>query len=227
MPRLGQRMAQARHDQTAGDTRISEPDLGFRRVHVDVHQHRVAIDEQRRGRVPVPAQHVHIGRAQRPGQQLVPHRATVDEQELRHRRAPRIGGQSSVAGHVQPLAFRVDAQGVVREIAPDDRRQPPVQRVEHVAAFGIGAEHHPALAAPGHVAQGETDIGRGHGQPLHHVGHRLPLCPVGAQEFQPRRRGEEKVAQLHHGPGRQRGGPHVLHPATAHRDLGRRLPRHA
>ena len=71
MASLGQSVAQTRDDQTAHNTGIAEPNLGFCRMDVDVDQRGVTVNEQRGDRVAIPRQHVHVPGAQSAQQQSV------------------------------------------------------------------------------------------------------------------------------------------------------------
>ncbi len=73
------------HDQRAHQPGIAEAHLGLGRVHVGVDLARVERDEQRHHRMAVARQIVGIGRAHRAEDQLVAHRAAVDEQILPER----------------------------------------------------------------------------------------------------------------------------------------------
>ena len=75
MPGLGQRVTQRRDDQPARDPWLAEPDLGLGGMYVDVHPLRRAVDEEGDGGVPVTAEEIRIGSAQRADQQFVAHRA--------------------------------------------------------------------------------------------------------------------------------------------------------
>ena len=224
MPSLGQSMAQGRDDQPPRHARVTEPDLGFRRVDVHIDQRRIAVDEQRRRRVPVAAEEIEIGRPQRTGQHLVAHGSPVDEQVLRHRRAPGIGRQGGVAIEPDPLARGVDLQGVLGKLAPQHTPQTGVQRVEQITVLTVGAEGHATLSAARDIAQSEGHRRFGHRQTLDCVRDRLRLGPVGAHEFQAGWRGVEQIAQLDHCACAQGGGFHRLHLATCDMDLRRIRP---
>ena len=225
MPGFRQRMTQRRDDQPAHEAGVAEPDLGLGRVHVHVHHHRVTVDEQRRRRVPVAGEHVGIGRPQGTDQQLVAHRAAVDEQVLRHRRPARIGRQGRQPAQVNPVAHRVDPERVVHEIAPHDPAKPPVQRPPEIPAFRVRAQHHPPVTAARQVAQGEAHEGLRHRQPLDHIGDRLRLRPVGAQELQPRGRRVKEIAEFDHRACAQCCRAHRALSSAGHRDAGRIAPR--
>mmetsp|Transcript_3397 Transcript_3397/g.5938 ORF Transcript_3397/g.5938 Transcript_3397/m.5938 type:complete len:232 (+) Transcript_3397:868-1563(+) len=87
VPGFGQSVAQPRHDQGTCHRRFPEPHLGFSRMHVHIDPFGRAADEQDGRRVPVARKHVHVSCPQCADQKLVPHRAPVDEEELRHSRA--------------------------------------------------------------------------------------------------------------------------------------------
>ena len=184
-------------------------------MHVHIDEMRIAIDEQHRRRIPARGQDIEITRPQRPGQQLVAHRPCIDEDMLRHRRPARIGRQRREAGQPHPVALGVNGNGIVDEIATHHPHQTGMKRVEQIALLGIGAKDQPVT-----VVQREPDRGFGHGQPPHDLGNRLRLGAFAAQEFQPRRGGEEQVAQLDHGAAIGRGRAHRLGPASGHADLG-------
>ena len=61
---LGKRMAHRGHEQPADNARLAEAHLRLRRVHVHIHSIRRAIDEERHGRMTIPAQQVRIGAAE-------------------------------------------------------------------------------------------------------------------------------------------------------------------
>ena len=73
------------YDQRADEARIAETHFGFRRMHVGIDFLRIQRDEQCDHGMPVARQIVRIGRAHSAENQLVPHRATVDEQILSER----------------------------------------------------------------------------------------------------------------------------------------------
>ena len=199
MPRFGQRMAQRRHDQAARHAGFAEPHLGLGGMHVHVHPFGVADQVQHRRRMPVTAQHIHIGRAQGPDQQLVADRAAVDEQELLYRRAARIGRQGGKAGQADALTLRINRQGIFGELHADQGAKPVRQRIEKIALLRVRPQDHAALAAPRHVAQREPDKRLRHRQPLHHVADRLRLGPVRPQELQTCGCRVEKIAQFDDG----------------------------
>ena len=224
VPGASQRMTQARHDQSAHGAGIAKAHLGFRRVDVDVDQCALAVDKERRHRVPVAAEHVEISRAQGPEQHPVAHRAAIDEEVLRHRRAARIGGQARAAGHVEPVPLGIDMHRIVGEIAAYDPAQPRVERMKQIAGFGIRAKGQATLAAARYIAQGKTDLRLGHRQTLDDVANRLRLGAVGAHEFQARGRGEEQIAQRDDRAAIQRGRAQIARLAARHGDFRALVP---
>jgi hypothetical protein len=171
--------------------------------------------------VPVARQHVRIGRAQRAQEHPVAHRAAVDEEILRHRRAARIGGQRSKPRQAQPLARGVDPQRILGELAPHDPGEPLREGIKEIALLGLGAEHGAPLAPLRDIAQRDRHARRGHGKALDGVGNGLRLGPLAAQELEPRGRGKEEIAQRDRGAGAARGGLHRAQLPTCHGDFRR------
>ena len=182
-PGPGQRMAQACDDKPAHQIGVAKTDLGLGGVDIHIDPRGRAVEKQRRRRVPVARQHIHVARPECAIELLVAHGPAVDEEELRHGGPTRCGGKARIAAQAKPIPFGVDHQRIVDEIAPQKPAQAPGQRIEQIAAFGIGAQHHAARI--GHVFQGEANGGFGHRQAADDIGDRLHLGPVAAQEFQP------------------------------------------
>ena len=217
VPRLGKRMPQARHDQAAHRPRLTEPHLGLGGMHVHVDKLRLAIDEQRHGRMPVAAEEVLVCPAQRADQHPVLHRTAVDEEVLRHARAPRIGRQPGEAGQPDPLALGVDGDRVLGELAAHDLCQTSPERIEKIAGHRVGAERRPPLAPARDVAQREPYRGLGHREAPDHLAHGLRLGAVRSQELQPGRGGVEEIAQRDSGPAGPRAGLRLCHRAARDR----------
>ena len=91
---------------------------------------------------------------------------------------------------------------------------PAMQRLKQIALLSLGAEYIAALTVTRDIAQHKAHERLGHGQPLDDIANRLRLGPVGAQEFEPRRRGEEQIAQGDDGAAIQRRRAHLAHAAT-------------
>src|SRR5574343_44490 len=98
-------------DELVHGARVAEADFGLGRVHIDVDQRRVDVDEQADGRLTAAVQHVAIGFAQGVADDLVAHEAAVDEDVLA---VLGIGGTGRVdgeAGNRQRSGTRIDGPG--------------------------------------------------------------------------------------------------------------------
>ena len=126
----------------------------------------------------VARQHIHIGGSQRPDQEFVADGAAIDEQELRHSRAARIGRQACVSGQANALTLRINGQRVFGELPAEDRGEPPAQGVEQIAGFGVRAERDALTVCD--IFQREANGGLCHGQPFDHIVDRLHLRAVRA-----------------------------------------------
>ena len=196
-------------------------------MHVHIDPLRITVQPQHGCGVPVPAEKIEIGGPQRAKQQAVQNGAAVDEQELCHRRPARIGRQGRIARQAHPVLLDLDPQRILGKFGTQHPRGAPVQRIEQIARFGIGAEHDAALAPARHVAQHKTHRRLRQGQPADHLGNRLGFGAVGPQKLQPCGGGEEQVAQFDNRALRQRRRPHPPDPPARHRKRGRVFPRHA
>jgi hypothetical protein len=127
---------------------------------------------------------------------------------------------STIAGQADLFAFGLDRHGIFGEGPAQHLRQPGRERVEQLALRGIGAEDL-AFTLTRQIGQAKADIGFRHRQPLDHIGDRLRLGPIGAQEFQPGGRGAEQIAQLDHGAAVQRSGFDRADGPARHGDLRR------
>ena len=226
MPVFGQRMFQPRNDQPARKAGIAKPHFGLGRVHIHIHQFRITLQKQRHHGMAIPAHHIRIGSAKRAIEHAIPHRAAIDEQILRHRRALGIGRQSGQAAQVKPRARGIYGHGVFGEVPAQYPRQPCFARIFQKPGRGGDVKQGPrAVAAP--VCQGKGNGGRGHGQAADHIADSLGFGPIGAQEFQPRGRGIEQIPQRHPGAARPGRRAHRPGPAAIHGNLGGLLPRTA
>ena len=226
MASLGQSMAQARHDQPARQAPIAKPHLRFCRMHVDIHLMRIAIQEQGHCRMPVARQKIRIRPPQRTYQQLVAHWSTVDKEILLDRRAARIGGQCGISGHMQPLAFGINAQRIFSKLTAQNPGQTAMQRVKHITGFRIGAKCDTPAVTARHIGQGKAGKRLSHRQTLDHIADGLGLGAIRAHKFQTCRGGVKQIAQFHHGACVQRRRAHRCDFARIHGDLRRRLPMH-
>ena len=80
-------MAERADNQPAHERRIAEAHFGLRRMHVHIDIRRRQIEKQRHDRMAVARQQILIGAAHRADDQLVLHRAAIDEQVLMLARA--------------------------------------------------------------------------------------------------------------------------------------------
>ncbi len=191
MARAGQAVAQGADHQPAYEARIAEAHLGLGRMDVDVELVRVEVEVERRQRMAVARQEIGVGGAQGPLKQAVAHRASVDEQVLVGRVAPREGRQARVARQAHALARLVDQEGVVLEVLAQHRRQ-PLEPPLWPRMLGAEAQHPPAVDVE---REGHRLVRHGLALDLFGDGH--GLGPLGLHELQPRGGGEEQVAHLH------------------------------
>ena len=155
-------------------------------------------DEQRDQRVAVARQIIGIGRAHRADQELVAHRPAVDEQILAERIGPRQRRQRGKALDRDAVAFGRDLDRVGAEVGAEHVAEPG--EAPGGAGQRRGKGHRRALLA----GEREGDIRPAHGEPAHHLAHRLGLGAVELEKFQPRRRRVEQVAHLDAGAGAER-----------------------
>jgi hypothetical protein len=159
------------------------------------------------GGASVARQEILVGTTHRAGQQLVAHRASVDEEILVLAGRPVQRRQAGESGEAKALAVGVDRHRIVGELAPHDGGQPfqPRRIGRQERALGGGkVDQRPLLAL-----QPEGDLGMGHGQPAHRVGDMARLGARLLQELEPRRRREEQLAHFHPCALRMRGGPRL------------------
>ncbi len=64
--------------------------------------------------------------------------------------------------------------------------------------MGVSAEGYAAFTASRYIAQGETNVGFGHGEAFDDIADGLSLGAVGPHEFQAGGGGVEQVAKLYH-----------------------------
>ena len=103
------------HDQRAHQAGIAEPHLGLGRMHIGVDLARIERHEQRHHRMAVARQIVGIGRAHRAENQLVAHRAAIDEQILPERVGPRQRRRGGKAFDHDAVALGAHLDGAERE----------------------------------------------------------------------------------------------------------------
>ena len=181
---------QRMHDQRADQAGVTKAHLGLGRMHVGIDLLRIKRHEQRHHRMTVARQIVRIGGAHRAQNQLVAHRAAVDEQIL----PERIGaGQRRCRRKTfdhDAVAFGAHFDGAVSKIRAEDIAEPrqPAGR----AGQRGGPGHRRAFFA----RQRKGDVGPRHGEAPHHLADRLGLGAVGLEKFQPRRCGVKQIADL-------------------------------
>ena len=208
MARGNQRRAQRAHDQATHDPGVAKPHLGLGRMDVDVDHVGRRLEEQRHHRVAVARQEVLVSAAHRAVQQLVAHRTAVDEKILVLRRRPVERRQARETREPEALAIGVDGQAVVGEVAAHhgaEPRQPRRIALLQQRRNGRRQVDQGALFA----LEAKGDGGMRHGKAAHGVGDVARLGARLLQELEPRRRGEEKIANLDPRAG-GRGGGHRL-----------------
>ena len=123
-PAADERGAQGTDDQAAHDAGIAEAHLGLGRMDVDVDHLGRRFEEQRHHRMAVARQEILVGAAHRAGQQLVAHRAAVDEEILVLAVGRLSVGRPAKPREPEALAIGVDRQRIVGELAAHDGGQP-------------------------------------------------------------------------------------------------------
>jgi len=117
-----ERLADRADDKAAHQPRIAETHVGFRRVHIDIHQGWIDLDGKHRDRVAPVRDGFRIGRPQRRPEKLVLHGPAVDEGELVQAVAAVEGRHAGKARQPHALPFRVDLDGIVAEIPAEHLR---------------------------------------------------------------------------------------------------------
>ncbi len=172
-------------------------------MHVDVDLARIERDEQRDDRMAVARQVVGVGGAHHADQQLVAHRAAIDEEIL----AKRIGAgqrrQRGKARDAQAFAPAHHLDGVGLELRTQNVGEP--RQTSGRAGQGGRPGHRHALLA----RQREGDIRPAHPQPANHIADRLAFGAVGLKKLKAGRRGVEQVAHLDPRAVAERRGLHI------------------
>ncbi len=185
-----QRLADGTDDQPAHQARIAEANVGLGRMHVDVDEGRIDLEEQRGHRMAVAWQNVGIGAANGPRDQLVAHRPAVDMGILGERAGASEGRNRDQAGEPHPFPLGVKRDRVVGELAAHHLGDAPRRRLwprlrGEVERVAVAAREREA-----HLRKGDRDA-------LDDVGDGIGLGLPALHELQPRGRGEEEVAHLH------------------------------
>ncbi len=123
MAGTGEGVAQGADYEATHDSRVAEADFGLGRVDVDVDLALRADEKQHDHRMTVAREEILIGAAHRTDQQLVAHRAAVDEKILIARCRPVERRQPGEADQAEALALRVDCQRIIGEFAAENRGQ--------------------------------------------------------------------------------------------------------
>ena len=180
-------MAQGADDQPPDQPGIAEADLRLGGMDIDIDLAGRAVEKQRDDRVAILRQHVLIGAAHRPDEQLVPHRPAIDDEVLVARDAAIEGRQADLARQAKALPFGRDRHRILGEIAPEQRRQPRLARRRRRQT-----QQDPLIIA----SDRESDPRAGHCQPPHRIDRLVALAAGRLEEFEARRRREEQVAHL-------------------------------
>ena len=171
---------------------VAEAHFGFRRVDVDVDLRRIAVDEERRDRMPVARQEIEIGAAQRAEQRLSRTGAPVDEQELLRRVRPAIGRQARPGRRA--ASPRARASSGTEFAAKSSPEQPGASRSAKPASPDACGRPVEARAEVGRRSEKRTS-GAAIASRLTASADGQRLRPVGFEELEPRRRGGEQVAR--------------------------------
>ena len=133
---------------------------------------------------------VAVGGAHGADEQLVLHRAPVDEQELLRHVRPVQRRQTCKARDRDALPLPGDGNGIGHELAAHDAPK-TLQQAVGIRRFARQAQTR-ALAG----GQREPDMRMGHGEALHHLGDGLVLGALRLEKFQPRRHARKQIAHL-------------------------------
>jgi hypothetical protein len=115
---LVQRCLQRRDDQPAHQAGITEAHFRFCGMHIHIHEGGIAIEEQRQSRITVMRKVIGICATHRTDQQLVTHRASIDDKELHRGIGTVVSGQACEAADADVFAPAVDSDGIIGKIAP-------------------------------------------------------------------------------------------------------------
>ena len=135
-----------------------------------------------------------IGAAYRTQQQLVAHRAAIDEKELFIGKTTVERRQADVAGQGHLAALGGNGQGIVGEVAAHNLGQPRQTGIEEITG---GGGQHLRRAAIGVERKGYMRMG--HGQTLYRLQGAGGFGACGLEEFEPRRGSVEQIRHLHPG----------------------------
>ena len=202
VPGPGQGVFERADNQPTNHARITEPDLGFARMDVDVNITGRKFEKQRQQRMTVARQKILIGPAHRTLQQPVLDRAAIDKHELHLRIAAVQGRHPGIAGQANTFAFGFDLKGVILKFAAHDCPQPFQAGIEQITFAGRVIQN---LLVPV-PRQGKANIGPGHRQPIHDFARIHLFRPRGFKKLQACRCRIEKVSYLNPRAKRVGGG---------------------
>ncbi len=211
---LCQGMATRGNDQAADQAGIPEAHLRLRRMDVNVHSLGRTFQEKRDHGMTVARQKILIGPANCPQQQPILYRPAINKEVLMLACRPVQGGQGDQASQPQTFTHRIEGQAVFLEFPPEQLAQAQGPRLEKIFATRFQLQDAPLL-----VGQQEGDLRMGHGEPLHRIAHISLFRARLLEKLQPRRRGEEKIPNLHPGAGLQRNRPGRSYPPAFHAQL--------
>ena len=171
---------------------VSEADLGFGRMDVDVNPLRRQSHRQHKGRVTTVVEHVAVCPPHGMVDEVVAHRAPVDEEILHVPLAAGEGRQTDPSRQEEILPLLVDPEGLFSERPANERGQAlfPLHR----AVRRLHAENRAAV-----VAERQANVESIQRHPAHRVIQVAELRLLGLQELTPRRRVEEQVTHFHAG----------------------------
>ena len=167
-------------------------------MHVGVDLARIERDEKRQHGMTIARQVVGIGRTYGAENELVAHRAAIDEEILPERVGLRERRRCGIAGDHDALALGMDLDGVAAEFGPQNIAEPG--QPSGGTGQGGGPGHRRALLA----REREGDVGPRHGEAPDDLADGFRLGAVGLQKLQARRRRIEEVANLDAGAVGQR-----------------------
>ena len=161
---------------------------------IDVDRFRRAVEEQHHHRMTVAGEEILISAAHRTDQQLVAHRAAIDEEILIARGRPIERRQAGEASQAEVFALRRDGQRVIAELTPQHGGETHPARI---AAGKIGFDWvQPQQCAVFIARHREGNTGISHRQTFDGIDNGVPFGTYCLEEFQPCGRRVEKIAHF-------------------------------